>query len=122
MLLKRKAETDRKIEAVTNTIRLLEPLYGRDRDPSRLISLTEMRNTGKDVGITKAVLCALMASSSGLSPTEVRDVLSGNGYEIRGDNPMAAVHTILKRLASKPNGPVIVQESDSGKRLYKYVA
>lgn len=73
------------------------------------------------MGITEAVQWALATSPEALSPTQVRDLLVEHGYPMRGENPMATVHTVLKRLASRPDGSVVV-EADSGKTLYRYVA
>src|ERR1035441_3838041 len=109
------------IEAVTKSIAILEPIYGQELDPSRLLNLSVMRTGVENMGITEAVQWALATSPEGLSPTQVRDLLVDHGYPMRGENPMATVHTVLKRLASRPDGPVVV-EADSGKTLYRYVA
>jgi hypothetical protein len=114
-------EIDRRIEAVTKTIAILEPVYGQGRDRSRLVNLSVMRVGVENLGITEAVQWALTTSREGLSPTEVRDLLVEHGCAVRGENPMATVHTVLKRLANKPDGSVVV-EATSGKTVYKYVA
>lgn len=120
-LLKRQAEIERKIEAVTKSIRLLEPVYAQEPEFDRLGGLSTMLAEWENVGITEAVLRVLMTSREGLRPTQVRDLLVTNGYQVRGDNPMSTVHTVLKRLASRPDGSIVV-EDNSGKLLYKYVA
>jgi hypothetical protein len=119
-LQQRKAEIERKIEAVTKSIKLLEPVYAQERY-NRLMGLDVMRAEIEDVGMTEAVLRVLMASAEGLYPTQVRDSLVENGFEIRSSNPMATVHTVLKRLAAKPDGSVVAEEV-SGKIWYKYIA
>ena len=89
------------IEAVTKSIAILEPIYGQELDPSRLLNLSVMRTGVENMGITEAVQWALATSPEGLSPTQVRDLLVDHGYPMRGENPMATVHTVLKRLASR---------------------
>jgi hypothetical protein len=125
-LRKQKVEIDLRIDAVTKTIKLLEPLYGRDVDRTHGMTLAEMMAPGEqveDLGLTAAVHRVLMAKAGDpLFPTQVRDLLVESGYPIRGDNPMASVHTVLKRLASRPDGSVIAKEHGPGKTTYKYVA
>jgi hypothetical protein len=120
-LLKQKAEIERRIEAVTKSIAILKPVYGLDLDPSRLLNLSVMMAGVEKMGVTEAVQWALMASPEGLTPTQVRDLLAEHGYPVRGENPMATVHTVLKRLAGRPDGSVVA-EAASGKTVYKYVA
>jgi hypothetical protein len=120
-LVKLKAQIERKIEAVKKSIEILAPLYAQERGPSQLLSLSVMVAGLEKLGITEAVLWALTTSPEGLSPTQVRDLLVERGYPVRGENPMATIHTVLKRLASKPDGSVVVA-SHLGKTLYKYVA
>ena len=99
----------------------MEPQYARERDPSRLLNLSVMMTGLENMGITEAVRWALTTGPEGLSPTQVRDLLMERGYPLRGANPMATVHTVLKRLAGRPHSSVVV-EVHSGKTLYKYVA
>lgn len=120
-LVKLKAEIERKIEAVTKSIEILKPQYAQECDPSRLLNLSVMMSGVNNLGITEAVQWALTTSPDGLSPTQVRDLLIGQGYSVRGENPMATVHTVLKRLAARPDGSVVVG-TQCGKTLYKYVA
>src|ERR1035441_1398242 len=109
------------IEAVTKSIAILEPVYGQELDPSRLLNLSVMRTGVENMGITEAVQWALTTSPEALSPTQVRDLLVEHGYPVRGENPMATIHTVLKRLASRPDGSVEV-EAHAGKTVYQYVA
>ena len=120
-LLKLKAEIERRIEAVTKSIAILEPFYAQKRDFSRLLNLSVMMTGVGNMGITEAVQWALTTSPEALSPTQVRDLLVEHGYPVRGENPMATIHTVLKRLASRPDGSVEV-EAHAGKTVYQYVA
>ena len=115
-LLKRKAEIELKIEAVRKSVSILEPMYGQEHAHSRLQSLSTMSTGPENVGITEAVERALMTSQDGLSPTQVRDLLRQHDYPVRGENPMATVHTVLKRLASRSDGSVVT-EIHSGKAM-----
>ena len=120
-LLKKKAEIEQRIDAVRRSISILEPFYEEDSDRSRLHSLSSMMTRPANIGITEAVERSLRSSSEGLSPTQVRDLLELHDYTVQGINPMATVHTVLKRLASRPDGSVIANTA-SGKTVYKYVA
>jgi hypothetical protein len=119
-LLERRIEIDRKLDAVQGTIKLLEPLYGRDAELNASgISLAEAL-AQDDLGITAAVERALMSKPyEPLYPTQVRDLLTANGFGLKGENPMATIHTILKRLAAKPDSNVIGIDDNAGKTMYK---
>ena len=119
-LLEKKAEIERRIGAVRKSISILEPFYQQESHRGRLQSLSAMMTRPANIGITEAVERALMSSSEGLSPTQVRDLLKAHDYPVHGINPMATVHTVLKRLASRPDGSVVT--AVSGKTVYKYVA
>lgn len=121
-LLEQEIEIQRKKEVLRQTIKLLEPLYGRDAElEASGISLAEAL-AQDELGITDAVEHVLMARAGQiLSPTKVRDLLTEGGYVIRGDNPMATIHTVLKRLAAKGNGPIDAIEDQAGKTGYMAV-
>ena len=120
-LLEKKAEIERRIGAVRKSISILEPFYQQESHRGRLQSLSAMMTRPANIGITEAVERALMSSSEGLSPTQVRDLLKAHDYPVHGINPMATVHTVLKRLASRPDGSVVAT-AVSGKTVYRYVA
>jgi hypothetical protein len=73
------------------------------------------------VGITPATEEILLSHPDRLmTPTEVRDLMiqAGLGSALPKENPMAAVHQILKRLVDR-NGQYVALE-EQGKTLYKY--
>ena len=100
-LLDQRSEIDRKLDAVQEAIKLLEPLYGRDTElKASGITLAEAL-AQDDLGITAAVEQALTSNAyQSFYPTQVRDLLRESGFDLKGDNPMATIHTILKRLPS----------------------
>jgi hypothetical protein len=120
-LRKLKAEIEMKMEAVTQSIAILEPSYAQEHEPSHLLNLSVMMTGLENMGITDAVRWALTTSLEGLSPTQVRDVLVEHGYSVCGENPMATIHTVLKRLAHETGGSVVV-EGRLGRTVYKYLA
>jgi hypothetical protein len=120
-LLEQEIEIHRKLDAVKQTIKLLEPFYGRDAElEASGLSLAEIL-AQDELGITEAVEQTLIAHANrALYPTDVRDLMEISGFEVRGDNPMATIHTILKRLVAK-RGRVVMVKDDSGKAMYKYI-
>ena len=119
-LLDQRSEIDRKLDAVQDAIKLLEPLYGRDTElKAPGITLAEAL-AQDDLGITAAVEQALTSNAyQSFYPTQVRDLLRENGFDLKGDNPMATIHTILKRLAAKPDSNIVGVDDGAGKTMYK---
>jgi hypothetical protein len=119
-LLAKKDDIDRKIAAIQQSIQILEPLYGRQFTGARPRSLVEdLANDVRNLGITDAIERVLMSQPGvWMAPTIVRDHLVERGYQIVGDNPMANVHTVLKRLVDR-KGPIV--SIASGKdTVYRY--
>jgi hypothetical protein len=57
----------------------------------------------EDAGMTERILAILKAGNNfEMTPTQVRDRLVETGFKLQGrSNPMAEIHTVLKRLAQK---------------------
>lgn len=112
-----RAKLDNKIEILKRTVTLLEPIYG-----SKVVSLGEMMNQLADLGMTAAVE-KVLTDSPGIefAPTEVRDKLIEGGFKIVGDNPMASVHQVLRRLAAKPENHIRSRERPGQSMAYVYV-
>jgi hypothetical protein len=69
-------------------------------------------------GLTDACRAVLRSARAPLTPAEVRDRLAGIGFEVGGyANPLAAIHTTLKRLAEAEELK-IVAAGPSGKLTY----
>jgi hypothetical protein len=120
-LLAKKDEIDSKIAAIQQSIRILEPLYGRQFTGARPRSLVEDLSTDlRNLGITDAIERVLMSRPGvWMAPTIVRDHLVERGFKIAGDNPMASVHTVLKRLVDR-KGPIVSGADSAKNTLYRY--
>ena len=65
-------------------------------------------------GLTDAVRVVLRAAAHPMTPTEIRDRLEGIGFDLtKYTNPLAAVHTVIKRLNESKE--VLFVELESGK-------
>jgi hypothetical protein len=104
---------DAKIAVVEQTVKLLEPVYA----PMSNLTVPLLDDS---VGITEAIETALRKyAGKPLAPTAVRDVLSEMKFKINGDNPMASVHQVLKRLIARSSSPYISEQVD-GQTMYKF--
>jgi len=73
--------------------------------------------TPSSQSLTSACRAALRAGPQGLTPLEVRDLLTTSGFEWTGfTNPMSAVHTVLKRLVKQDEASSRV--SDDGRKRF----
>jgi hypothetical protein len=61
----------------------------------------------------------MLNQSNWLPPTSIRNALKEAGFELTGDNPLASIHQVLKRLVARENSPVVSQEHQ-GQTLYKF--
>lgn len=79
-------------------------------------------NIGSDVGFTDAIRSVLKAfDSSYTSPVSVRDALEKKGFDLsKYKNPLASIHTILKRLVRSGEADTITQDS-TGRVLYTWI-
>jgi uncharacterized coiled-coil DUF342 family protein len=67
-------------------------------------------------GMTEAVRQILQATSNALSPTEVRDTLAKIGFDVeKYENPLAVVHTTLRRLAEQGEVTIVLRNESGGK-------
>jgi hypothetical protein len=82
----------------------------RSIDPAQLQKLAEM--VAGPPGFTDSVRNVLRnVSSQALTAKEVRDLLRDAGFDLGSyTNPLASIHTILKRLAEREE--VVVSESN----------
>lgn len=74
-------------------------------------------------GFTDAIRKVLQAAGGeALAPVEVRDRLPGAGFPLSGySNPLASVHTILKRIASNDILYNVEAVTSDGKTAYRWV-
>ena len=115
LLLKQKTEIERKLKAVDASIEIYEPVYGEDPEMPLLPESVIPK------GLTDTVR-ALMQHNQGKlwSPTDMRDALVRFGHDF-GDqvNPMASIHTVLKRITSGNDYGFSAVHGETGK-LYKF--
>jgi hypothetical protein len=104
---------DARIAAVEQTLEILEPVYGPV--PDAAIPILD-----ESVGITQAIERVLRKfAGMPLAPTSVRNALFEMGFKVAGNNPMASVHQVLKRLVVRAGSPY-VQEQVDGQTQYKF--
>jgi len=116
--LEKRAESDRRIEALRQSEKLLEPIYeARENADPRFFGLSEAI---KEVGLTRAIEQVLMSCpGKPLPPTSVRNGLRDAGFELTGDNPLSSIHQVLKRLVARENSAFKAVEFQ-GQTMYKY--
>jgi|GEM_PF-6879589 len=114
----KRADLDRAIKALEQSADLLKPIYGtRTKADLAFINMSE---SIKDVGITRAVEHILRScAGKPLPPTSVRNGLLEAGFELTGENPLASIHQVLKRLVAREKSPYEAVEFQ-GQTMYKY--
>jgi len=100
----------------------IEALANMLNDPDETCTeILEMHNILGPEGLTEAVRRILQASTKkGMTPIDVRDALSKSGFDLAAySNPLAAIHTILKRLVKAGNAkPTII---DGDQTVYEWI-
>ena len=72
-------------------------------------------------GLTEACKTSLRCAAAPMTPLEVRDRLQATGFDInRYSNPLAAIHTVLRRLTD--SGEVRRRTSRSKGATYEFTA
>ena len=114
----KRADLDRTIKALEQSANLLKPIYGTRTKADR--SFVNVGEAIKEVGITRAVE-QILRSCAGrpLPPTSVRNGLLEAGFELTGENPLASIHQVLKRLVAREKSPYEAVEFQ-GQTMYKY--
>jgi hypothetical protein len=97
-LLESRAQIEQRIDAMQQTIKLLEPVYGRELYGVR--GLNQLGLTGNDGGLTDRIRAVLSRTSPfGITPVAVRDAVIQGGFELgERSNFIAEIHNVLKRL------------------------
>ena len=116
-LLDRRDELNRKIEHTATLISANANFLPEDERAAQLQRLAEM--IAGPPGFTDSVRQVLRnAPSQAFTAKQVRDLLRGAGFDLSSyTNPLASIHTILKRLAER--GEVVVSESN-GECQYRW--
>ncbi|HEV2201192.1 MAG TPA: hypothetical protein VGR73_15350 [Bryobacteraceae bacterium] len=113
-----RAELDKKIQALQESAKILVPIYGRSAigPAPGTFTLGDI----KDLGLTRAIEQILIrVGGKPLPPTSVRNGLLEAGFELTGENPLASIHQVLKRLIARENSPFCAVEFQ-GQTMYKF--
>jgi hypothetical protein len=110
-----KAERDallKKLKALDETIKILEPVYGES-------DYDQVPDWALDKGLTESIRQLLERNPNhAFSPTEVRNWLVNSSYDFGGHvNPLASIHTTLKRITSDHRFVVVTSEKGT---LYRF--
>lgn len=77
-----------------------------------------LEETSLDIGFTDAIR-GVFSPGVGMSPVQVRNRLRAGGFDLKGyKNPLATIHTILKRLVKAGELFVMPQDEEDGPTLY----
>lgn len=126
-LVRERAQLDRKIIGLEQTIKGLDAVCNTSADT--LIEKREMEPLPLPpefegllaLGLTDAI--RKLFQNSGillLTPTGIRDQLVMYGYELPKDNPLAAIHAVLRRLDN--NGEIAERSVADGTRGYRWLS
>jgi hypothetical protein len=104
---KRKAEIESKISAVSRTVETLNEVYGSSEDAEESAQ-----------GITDQIKYVFATRyPNWLTPVVVRKYAEMFGFQIKGDNPMAAVHQVIRRLVER--GSIEMKENANAGKVYR---
>jgi hypothetical protein len=116
--LREQGEIATKVKSLQEAARLLEPIYGRKSTAGLMGGLAALADIS-DLGLTAAIERILMRNADNwLPPTSVRNGLVEAGFELVGDNPLASIHQVLRRLVARET--CFVSEEIQGQTMYKY--
>jgi hypothetical protein len=113
----RRIKIDRSIQRIETAFRSILALT--ESEPEELAYLEMIDEVLKPEGITAAVRKTLRDAGKPLTPVEVKERMPALGFPlIRYSNPLASIHTILKRLARTESVDAVEQD---GKTAYQWV-
>jgi len=92
-LYRGREETDRKIARLRQTVVTLGALCRESSERE-----AQKRWASHSGSLTEAVMDTIMASDAPLQPREIQRVLEDMGYDIGSSNPLASVHSVIRRL------------------------
>jgi hypothetical protein len=113
-LAKARTENEERTRRIDKAVRAMIDLVDDQAEREQL--LTKLDDVVRPVGLTDAIRNALKANSpKPLTPKEVRSLV---GMHLRDQsNPLASVHTVLKRLAATEHVEAIEKD---GETAYKW--
>lgn len=102
---------ERQLAALKESIDILDPIYGEDW----LENVPDWAIGAAELGLTDKIRRLLLFNPKFVSPTQVRDWLVANGHDFgQQENPLASIHTILKRITSGRDPRFERRETDEG--------
>jgi hypothetical protein len=114
-LTRERLKIERRLKDVETSLRSILALHDDDEVTPYI---EQLDNIIQPEGFTDAIRKVLKASTEALTPAEVKDRLPEAGFSLEGySNPLASIHTILKRLARTENVEQAVKEE---KAAYKW--
>jgi hypothetical protein len=112
-LLDRRAELEASLSEVANQISHLNEILNHLEPLAGLAG-----GNLASMGITDAVRWVLSESEGRMSPTDVRDKLLENGFDMSSlTAPMSSIYKILSRLSSEKE-PEVLRETDDDRKVY----
>jgi hypothetical protein len=116
-----KARTDL-VQAKAEKLALEHRIGRLERTVLALTSLVDDPKVDPAMGITEGIKAALrLAFPRGVSPTALRRALEDAGFDFSNQkNPMASIHSILKRLQKK--GHIESQTSGDGGTTWSWIS
>lgn len=111
---------DQEIKRIQDFIDSIDALFAGDEKERQPAAVTMALMVDQKLGITDAVRTALFRNQhTWLSPMRVRTEAELLGLELdEQPNPMASIHTILKRLFGRGE---IDQKIEDGKTFYRWI-
>jgi hypothetical protein len=110
-LLAEKDEKEIRIAQLSQTIYMLRKLCGES------VEAMEGDAGIKTQGLTGATRSILIAAGEPMGSLDIKNKLAEMGFPIKGNNPQAAIHTILRRLSKQQE---IVAVKGDGKSAIKW--
>jgi hypothetical protein len=111
-LVLKKQQMDRRIDKLQRVVKANAEMLP---DESRERVLLELDDALPPTGFTEAIRYALRrAGAFGMTPMEVKTALIAVGIPLTQSNPMAAIHTVLKRLVDGGEVRVAIRDKKMG--------
>jgi hypothetical protein len=105
--------------SMTDTERGIRSILALHSDEDAMPYVEQLDELTRPEGFTDAIRKVLKASEDALTPSEVKEKLPQVGFDLDGyNNPLASIHTILKRLARTD---LVDQTEKDGKTAYKWM-
>jgi hypothetical protein len=109
-------ERESQIAVLKRTVNFLAPLVGEEPAPA-VAPEGAGQNAGQSAGMTDSVREILRTSPEPQTASEIRDALERLGFDMKSySNPLATIHTVLRRLTEADEVQTTHEMMSSGKR------